>query len=99
MIGTRTWGGLIGLTGNPGFMDGGGIDVPTFRFIDPKTGAWAVENKGVAPDIEVVDRPELVVAGQDPTLEKAVEVLLAELAKNPPKPLAVPPPVNETGAP
>jgi tricorn protease len=99
LIGTRTWGGLIGLSGNPDLMDGGSVNVPTFRFIDPATGAWAVENEGVAPDIEVIDRPELVVAGRDPSLEKAVEVLLAELAKNPPQPLTVPPPPNETGAP
>jgi hypothetical protein len=54
-------------------------------------GLWAVEGTGVSPDIEVVDRPDLVVAGHDPSLEKAVEVLMSELAKNPPKRLTVPP--------
>ncbi len=80
LIGKRTWGGLIGLSGNPGFVDGGSISVPTFRFIDT-AGNWAVENVGVAPDIEVLDRPDLVARGQDPTLEKAVEVLLEELRR------------------
>jgi len=95
LIGTRTWGGLIGLSGNPGLMDGGSISIPTFRFLT-KDGHWAVENEGVAPDIEVIDRPELVAQGHDPTLEKAVEVLLEELKKNPPKKLVVPPPPDES---
>ncbi|HEX3110994.1 MAG TPA: PDZ domain-containing protein [Thermoanaerobaculia bacterium] len=90
IIGTRTWGGLIGLSGNPGLMDGGSVEVPQFRFLDP-TGVWAVEGVGVAPDIEVVDRADLVVAGHDPSLEKGVQVLMDELAKNPPKHITVPP--------
>jgi tricorn protease len=89
IIGTRTWGGLIGLSGNPTLMDGGTVSVPTFRFMDAK-GMWAVEGIGVSPDIEVVDRPDLVAAGQDPSLEMAVKVLLEQLEKNPPKPLVVP---------
>ena len=52
---------------------------------------WAVENEGVAPDIEVVDRPELVAAGKDPTLEEAVRYLLAELEKTPPVEVKAPP--------
>jgi len=91
LIGTRTWGGLIGLSGNPGFMDGGSLAVPTFRFLDTE-GSWAVENVGVAPDDEVLDLPELVMKGRDPVLERAVEVLLEELERNPPKPIVVPTP-------
>lgn len=94
LIGTRTWGGLIGLSGNPSLVDGSAILTPTFRFMDPQ-GQWAVENEGVAPDIEVVDRPELVAAGRDPSVEKAVEVLLAELARNPPRPVVAPPAPSE----
>jgi tricorn protease len=90
LIGTRTWGGLIGISGNPGLMDGGSISAPQFRFLD-NTGQWAVENVGVSPDIEVVDRADLVVAGHDPSLEKAVQVLMDELSKNPPKKVTVPP--------
>ncbi|MDZ7374470.1 MAG: PDZ domain-containing protein [candidate division KSB1 bacterium] len=95
LIGTRTWGGLIGLSGNPGFVDGGSISVPTFRFLTTE-GMWDVENIGVAPDIEVVDRPDLVARGHDPTLEKAVEVLLEELHKNTPRKVSVPPPPDES---
>jgi tricorn protease len=90
LIGTRTWGGLIGLSGNPDLMDGGNISAPQFRFMDT-AGMWQVEGVGVAPDIEVIDRPELIAAGQDPSLERAVKLLLEELTKNPPKPVVVPP--------
>lgn len=90
IIGTRTWGGLIGISGNPPLMDGGSISAPQFRFFDTE-GMWAVEGVGVAPDIEVVDRPDLVAAGQDPSLEAAVKLLMDQLAKNPPKKVVVPP--------
>jgi tricorn protease len=90
IIGTRTWGGLIGISGNPNLMDGGSVSAPQFRFFDTE-GMWAVEGVGVAPDIEVVDRPDLVAAGQDPSLEAAVKLLLEQLAKNPPKKVVVPP--------
>lgn len=91
LIGTRTWGGLIGISGNPRLADNGAILAATFRFLDTD-GKWAVENEGVAPDIEVIDRPELIAAGRDPSIEKAVEVLLAELEKNPPAPATAPSP-------
>lgn len=89
LIGTRTWGGLVGLSGNPGLADGGYIAVPTFGFID-KEGNWAVEGVGVYPDIEIIDLPELVAQGKDPCIEKAVEVLLEELKNNPPKKITKP---------
>ncbi|MBZ5638472.1 MAG: PDZ domain-containing protein [Acidobacteriia bacterium] len=87
LIGTRTWGGLIGLSGNPSLADGGSVEVPTFRIYDER-GEWVVENQGVSPDIEVVDLPEARIAGGDPSLEKAVAVLLDALLK---KPTAEPP--------
>ncbi len=90
LIGTRTWGGLIGITGGPSFSDGGSITAPSFRFFDQ--GVWEVENVGVSPDIEVVDRPELVMRGIDPSLDKALEVLMAELAANPRPELVIPTP-------
>ena len=90
IIGTRTWGGLIGISGNPDLMDGGSISAPQFRFFDTE-GMWAVEGVGVEPDIEVVDRPDLVAAGHDPSLEAAVKLLLEQLEKNPRKPVVVPP--------
>ncbi len=92
LIGTRTWGGLIGISGNPGLADGGTLLAATFRFMD-SDGRWAIENEGVAPDIEVIDRPERIAAGGDPSIEKAVEQLLGELAtKSPRKPVAPPAP-------
>ena len=94
LIGTRTWGGLIGLSFTPALVDGGTISAPSFRFLDTE-GHWAVENEGVAPDIEVVDRPELIAKGQDPSLEKAVQVLMDELKKNPPHKVTVPPPPTQ----
>jgi tricorn protease len=90
LIGTRTWGGLIGISGNPSLADGGSILASTFRFMGTG-GDWEVENEGVSPDIEVVDRPELVAAGADPTLEAAVKYLLAELEKTPPVKVEAPP--------
>jgi tricorn protease len=84
LIGTRTWGGLIGISGNPMLVDNGGILTSTFRMLDPD-GKWAVENVGVPPDIEVIDRPELVAKGQDPSLEAGVAYLLEQLEKNPPR--------------
>ena len=94
LIGTRTWGGLIGISGNPSLADGGSILASTFRFMDTDN-QWAVENEGVSPDIEVVDRPERVSAGEDPTLEEAVKVLLEELAKSPPAEIKAPPAPTE----
>jgi tricorn protease len=79
IIGTTTWGGLIGISGNPMLVDGGGVLYPTFRFYTTD-GEWAVEGEGVAPDIEVWDLPEAIAAGRDPSIEKGVEVLLEELA-------------------
>jgi len=94
LIGERTWGGLIGLSGNPGFIDGGSITVPTFRFLTEQ-GKWDIENIGVSPDIEVLDRPDLVAMGKDPTLEKAVEVLIQKLDENPPESLQIPLPPDK----
>ena len=90
LIGTRTWGGLIGLSGNPRLADGGSMLAATFRFMDTN-GKWAVENEGVLPDIEVIDRPELLAAGRDPSLERAVQELLKQLPATPAPKLQAPP--------
>lgn len=90
LIGTRTWGGLIGISGNPDLVDGGQVIAATFRILD-NDGNWIIENEGVVPDIEVIDRPELIYQGVDPSLERAIEELLMELAANPAKPVAAPP--------
>lgn len=90
LIGTRTWGGLIGISGNPSLVDGGQVIAATFRILDNE-GNWIIENEGVTPDIEVIDRPELIYKGKDPSLERAVKELLKELKANSKKELVVPP--------
>jgi tricorn protease len=82
LIGKRTWGGLVGIGGYPGLIDGGSVTAPHFAFYSPE-GKWEIENYGVAPDIEVELDPKAWREGRDLQLEKAVEVLLATLAKNP----------------
>ena len=96
LIGTRTWGGLVGISGNARLVDGGNISVPRFGIFD-ENSEWIIEGIGVYPDIEVVDRPEQLAKGVDPGIEKAVEVLLKELEKNPPKKVKVPEPPNRSG--
>jgi tricorn protease len=83
LIGTRTWGGLIGITGAPPLVDGGGVTVPTFRMYDPD-GKWFKEGYGVDPDIEVIDDQAQLAKGVDPQLEKAIQEVLRRLAEKPP---------------
>lgn len=79
LIGRRTWGGLVGISGNPGLIDGGGITVPTFAFYD-NDGTWGIEGHGVDPDIEVMDDPAKMVDGGDPQLDVAIEHMMERLA-------------------
>ncbi|BAO54184.1 S41 family peptidase [Nonlabens marinus] len=72
LVGTRTWGGLVGTWDTPPFVDGGRMVAPRGGFYD-LNGEWAVEGEGVAPDIEVIQTPRLTIQGQDPQLERAVE--------------------------
>jgi len=83
LVGKRTWGGLVGILGFPEFMDGGSVTAPNLA-IWTKEG-FVVENVGVEPDIEVEQWPADILQGKDPQLEKAIEVALKELAKNPPE--------------
>jgi len=78
LIGTTTWGGLIGISGAPGLVDGGGATVPTFSFYDPD-GQWAIEGKGVRPDIEVEDDPAQMWDGGDPQLDRAIAEALKRI--------------------
>ena len=82
LVGQRTWGGLVGILGFPVLMDGGAITAPNLAIWTPEDG-WVVENEGVPPDIEVEQTPADVIAGRDPQLEKAIEVVMAELKKTP----------------
>jgi tricorn protease len=83
LIGLRTWGGLIGMTGAPPLVDGGNVTVPTFGIYDTK-GDWIIEGYGVDPDIEVVDDPGLMAKGRDPQLERAIQEVLKSLKREPP---------------
>jgi tricorn protease len=83
LVGKRTWGGLVGFFG-PGesLMDGGRVTAPSRGFWTPNN-AWEVENHGVAPDVEVELDPKAVREGHDPQLERAIQVVLSDLEKNP----------------
>jgi len=89
LVGKRTWGGLVGTLGFPILMDGGSVTAPNLA-IWTEDG-WVVENVGVPPDIEVEQTPADVIAGHDPQLEKAIQVVMDELKKNPPKKIQRPP--------
>jgi tricorn protease len=82
LVGKRTWGGLVGIYGYPQLIDGGFVTAPRVAFYSPD-GTWDVENHGVAPDIEVEMDPKAWREGHDPQLEKAVQVALEALKKNP----------------
>ena len=86
LIGTRTWGGIVGISGSLPYMDGTDIRVPFFTNYDVKTGEWIIENHGVDPDIEIDNDPVKEQAGIDQQLEKAVEVLLEKLKDRKPLP-------------
>ena len=96
LIGTRTWGGLVGISGNPGLIDGGYMSVPTFGFYE-KDGTWGVEGHGVDPDIEVLDDPSLMCNGADPQLDAAIGLMLEEIERNPYAPPRRPSPPNRSG--
>lgn len=83
IVGKTTWGGLVGILGFPVLLDGGTITAPNI-------GIWTedgfvVENEGVAPDIEVEQLPAEVIKGKDPQLDRAIQIVMDELKKNPPK--------------
>lgn len=90
LIGTRTWGGLVGPAFALPLIDGGFVSAPPGRFFS-KEGKWIIENIGVKPDIYLVNNPGLVAAGRDPQLERAIEEILKMLEKNPPTAPKIPP--------
>jgi tricorn protease len=94
LVGKRTWGGLVGHHGGGGgLIDGGFISSPNLAFYNIE-GEWDVENIGVSPDIEVEMTPSLVIQGQDPQLERAVEEALRLLEENPVKHTPRPKPID-----
>jgi tricorn protease len=83
IVGTRTWGGLVGNLEIHTLMDGGTITAPNIAGWAPADG-WVIENEGVPPDVEVEDSPQSLLAGRDPQLEKAIELAMQALKKQPP---------------
>jgi tricorn protease len=97
LVGKRTWGGLVGTLGFPVLMDGAVVTAPNLA-IWTEDG-WIVENVGVPPDVEIEQTPAEVIAGRDPQLEKAIQIVMEELKKNPPPQHKRPPyPVRVTPA-
>lgn len=87
VIGMRTWGGLVGISGNPGLIDGGTISVPTFGFYETD-GTWGVEGHGTDPTIEVVDDPSKMLdwctpKGGDPQLDRAIDEMMTAVKTKP----------------
>lgn len=86
LIGTRTWGGIVGISGSMPYMDGTDIRVPFFTSYDPKTGDWIIENHGVDPDILIDNDPLKEFAGEDQQLDRAIEEVMKDIKNR--KPLA-----------
>ncbi|HYF30211.1 MAG TPA: PDZ domain-containing protein [Chitinophagaceae bacterium] len=80
LIGTRTWGGLIGISGTPPLIDGGNVTAPSFRMYNPD-GTWFREGHGVDPDIPVDENLGAMARGVDPQLERAIEEIKTLLKK------------------
>jgi len=96
LVGKRTWGGLVHTADTPTFIDGGSMIAPRGGFFT-KEGKWAVENEGVAPDIDIENWPKDVIGGHDPQLEQAVAEAMKQLAGHPPTRLMKEPAPPETG--
>lgn len=82
LVGSRTWGGLIGISGTPPLIDGGTVTVPTFRMYNPD-GTWFKEGHGVDPDIVVPEDPAELARGVDTQLEKAAQEVMKRLKEQP----------------
>ncbi|MDQ2889879.1 MAG: PDZ domain-containing protein [Gemmatimonadota bacterium] len=93
LVGTRTWGGLVGTIGVPATLDGGGMTAPDLAFYDVDS-KWSIENEGIAPDIEVRNTAADMIGGHDRQLERAVQVALDALQRQPFKFVPRPPPIN-----
>ncbi|NUQ67191.1 MAG: PD40 domain-containing protein [Phycisphaerales bacterium] len=96
LIGTRTWGGLVGISGNPGLIDGGAVAVPTFGYYETD-GTWGIEGHGVDPDVELIDDPALMQNDGDPQLDRAISMMLEAITKNPYTPPTRPASPNRAG--
>jgi len=86
VIGTRTWGGIVGISGSLPYLDNTDVRVPFFTNFDAKTGEWIVENHGVDPDILLDNDPIKEAAGVDQQLEQAVKTALEQIKDRKPLP-------------
>jgi len=91
LIGTRTWGGVVGIRGSLPFIDGGDLRKPEFAHYNAEGTDWIIEGHGVDPDIEISNDPALEYQGTDQQLNKAIEVLLEDIRNNPKDYPKVPP--------
>ncbi|MEP6786969.1 MAG: S41 family peptidase, partial [Acidobacteriota bacterium] len=78
LVGTRSWGGVVGITNHGNLIDGGVVNVPEFALLNLK-GEYIIEGYGVDPDIEVENDPKSVIAGRDPQLERSVTELMKKI--------------------
>ncbi len=99
LIGERTWGGVVGIRFATRFVDGGGMNVPEFAFMDAELG-YGIENYGIEPDpgYEVSNSPDDEVAGRDPQLDRAIEYLMAEMKKEKYQPMKFPDQIDRSPA-
>ena len=92
LVGMRTWGGLVGITGGPSLIDGASVTAPSFAYYE-KDGTWGIEGHGVDPDVQVIDDPAEMTEGRDPQLKAAIDLMLEALSSDayePPKRPAYP---------
>ena len=82
LIGKRSWGGVVGISGHGALIDGGNVFVPEYGFVNTE-GEWDIENYGVEPDIVVENDPKSVIAGRDPQLERGIEEVMKAIAAQP----------------
>lgn len=92
IIGTRTWGGWVGIRGDKPLRDGGMITEPEFGGWDPKGRAWVIEGHGVDPDIELDLGPDGFLHGKDAQLDYAIDLLMQKISKDS-KELPLAPPI------
>ncbi len=82
LVGKRTWGGVVGISGTGPLLDGGQVSVPLFASTSP-TGQYIIEGEGVSPDIEVDQDPAAVLKGQDPQLERGIAEVMKKVQAEP----------------
>ena len=96
LIGMRTWGGLVGISGAPSLIDGASVTIPSFGYYRVD-GGWGIEGHGVDPDLEVIDDPALMTDGGDPQLDRGIALMLEEIETKGYKPPQRPASPNRSG--